>query len=1143
MAARRLDFVLLTALFLGALACAAPVLGADQFQYQVLLDIDNNPGTGCDASLTDASGSSTVTGIEIVATANVQRTDPFHAVVTDIVTRKCAAGIFGPEMQVQPGGWNVGLNDGLNGADVVEGLVPRLDFPNAGPVRVYFSAQRATGPAASDALLTRDGLPGGAPITVLLPGPVPVPTLSFAGTLIVAALLCGVAFFALRRRNGSVVGWVIAIFIGMAGAATARLVTITLDGLVGDWAGIAAVAIDQTGDSVGGDRATDLVATFVTADDSNLYFRVDVTNLIDALPTPTPSVTPTPTLTEAPTFTPTNTPTTTPTHSQTGTPTPTETPTSTPTNPPTGTPTCTPTRTPTDTPTNTPPPTPTSTPTNTQTRTPTETPTPTETSTPTETPMGTPTDTATRTPTQTLTGTPTSTPTGTPTMTGTNTPTLTPTETLTPTHTPTPTETPTPTQTSTPTDAPPVANPDTYGNAVGNTLVEVGVMPSGFPAVGFAGSVLDNDTDADTPHGSLSVSAFDAVSAHGGSISMNSDGTFTYTPPAGYGGPSDTFTYTVSDGIKTDSGTVTINLSTVVWYVDNTAGGGGSGRSPSPFNNLSSAQTASGASDIIFVYQGSGAYGGSVALKNTQQLIGQGVNLVVNTHTLVTGMAATRPTIGGIALANGNTVRGLNVNASGASGVSGSAVGNLTMNNAAVAATNGAAINIAGGGTLAVSLDSVSANGGAAGVVLSNTGGSFTVTGDGSTPGSGGTIQNMTGDGIVLTDTGNASLAFMNVTANAGNGVKGTSVNGLTLTTCAIRNNTSAPNQAGLLLTNLLGTNSVTNTEVSGSTENNVTVMNDSGTLAALTFANCTIKNTSNASGNIGIRVAGTNTAVMTATVTGCAFSGNQTIAIDADVADTAQITFTATNNTITAGTAGNPQGNQGIEVSAAGTGQITYDITGNKVGTDGVTSSPLGNTGINVFAGNTSTLSGMIRNNMVVNAGAGVSGYGIRVFQNSNSALRANVDGNTVTNVGLDYGLLADAAQNVGDPPPAGGQARLDLAVTNNTVSVLATALDAIRVQARRVNSVCAKISGNTTSQPSSNAASCAAGTTFCGLFARQANTATVEVEGLAAGAQTAATTQTFLVVQNPAADTVGTSAATSFTGVAPGTCIIPIP
>ena len=46
--------------------------------------------------------------------------------------------------------------------------------------------------------------------------------------------------------------------------------------------------------------------------------------------------------------------------------------------------------------------------------------------------------------------------------------------------------------------------------------------------------------------------------AHG-TLVLNTNGNFTYTPTAGYTGP-DTFTYQVTDGTATATGTVTINV-------------------------------------------------------------------------------------------------------------------------------------------------------------------------------------------------------------------------------------------------------------------------------------------------------------------------------------------------------------------------------------------------------------------------------------------------------------------------------------------------------------------------------------------------------------------------------------------------------
>ena len=60
-----------------------------------------------------------------------------------------------------------------------------------------------------------------------------------------------------------------------------------------------------------------------------------------------------------------------------------------------------------------------------------------------------------------------------------------------------------------------------------------------------AWSVLANDSDVDGD--TLSVAAYDATSAAGGTVAMAADGTFTYTPAAGFSG-TDSFTYTAADG-------------------------------------------------------------------------------------------------------------------------------------------------------------------------------------------------------------------------------------------------------------------------------------------------------------------------------------------------------------------------------------------------------------------------------------------------------------------------------------------------------------------------------------------------------------------------------------------------------------------
>src|SRR5207302_1570691 len=66
---------------------------------------------------------------------------------------------------------------------------------------------------------------------------------------------------------------------------------------------------------------------------------------------------------------------------------------------------------------------------------------------------------------------------------------------------------------------PPVATNDSYGTSRNSAL-----------SVNAAAGVLANDTDVDGDV--LTVSSFDASSVHGGTVVVNANGGFTYTPPS-----------------------------------------------------------------------------------------------------------------------------------------------------------------------------------------------------------------------------------------------------------------------------------------------------------------------------------------------------------------------------------------------------------------------------------------------------------------------------------------------------------------------------------------------------------------------------------------------------------------------------------
>ena len=92
----------------------------------------------------------------------------------------------------------------------------------------------------------------------------------------------------------------------------------------------------------------------------------------------------------------------------------------------------------------------------------------------------------------------------------------------------------------------PVARTDTYDTDEDTVLTIVGP------------GVLANDTDADGD--ALRAVLIDP--APHGSVSLNDDGSFTYTPHANFSG-TDGFTYRVSDGLLTDTGLVTITIDPV----------------------------------------------------------------------------------------------------------------------------------------------------------------------------------------------------------------------------------------------------------------------------------------------------------------------------------------------------------------------------------------------------------------------------------------------------------------------------------------------------------------------------------------------------------------------------------------------------
>lgn len=254
----------------------------------------------------------------------------------------------------------------------------------------------------------------------------------------------------------------------------------------------------------------------------------------------------------------------------------------------------------------------------------------------------------------------------------------------------------------------PFGNTDFFGDATGNVTYnasapgvlgnddpsfcadeeEYEVTPEKPAATGSSGTRIQN-LFVETPPPGFPDDAEPGVvkpTALGGTVLIQGDGSFAYEPPLGRDSNElegdDFFDYWVSEpGRPMDRARVFLTVNKVVWFIDDGAMPGGSGRFSDPYDSLTSFNAQQGGGnpdqpepgDCIFVYENSLSlpYDDGITLLDDQKLFGQGVDLMLNGNLIVaktdkprltnTG-AAIGETSGGfpiIVLANRNEVQGL----------------------------------------------------------------------------------------------------------------------------------------------------------------------------------------------------------------------------------------------------------------------------------------------------------------------------------------------------------------------------------------------------------------------------------------------------------------------------------------------------
>ena len=373
--------------------------------------------------------------------------------------------------------------------------------------------------------------------------------------------------------------------------------------------------------------------------------------------------------------------------------------------------------------------------------------------------------------------------------------------------------------------ASPIAVNDAF-SSIGNVGITV---PDG------ASDLLSNDLDANNPGvntalvftkiNNTNFSSGTPVATTNGSVTINSNGSFSYLPNPGFEG-SDTFTYTLGNNTGlTDTSTVSITVSGMVWFVNSAAATNGNGTLNLPFNcytvQLVSARlrqttraitsffTTATIRAAMFIsmkinrtgrvcFAGFNRWNKSGKLSFFQRSAGQLNNTPTNI-SITTSAAATNA----INLGQGNTLRGFTIGNTTGSGISGSGFGTLTIGAASGASDvsingNGQALNLTNGAIAGVGFASITSSGGTNNISLTTITGTLTL-GSGALSGSTAGATNhaflVSGGNATITYSGNITKAtagnVINIASKTGGGVtlSGT-INGTSSSGINVSNNT-----------------------------------------------------------------------------------------------------------------------------------------------------------------------------------------------------------------------------------------------------------------------------------------------------------------------------------------------------------------
>ena len=403
-----------------------------------------------------------------------------------------------------------------------------------------------------------------------------------------------------------------------------------------------------------------------------------------------------------------------------------------------------------------------------------------------------------------------------------------------------------------------------------------------------------------------------------------------------------------------------------------------------------------------------------------------------------------------------------------------------TQNNTSIVntltTTTATALNVANTtiGASGLTFRSISSNGGTSdGIILDTTGssGGLSVVGDGTNTSlggnsSGGTIANKsgangsttTGIGIYLNNTSNVVLRRITINGtNQNYAIRGTTANNLNLeysTVAGTNGNSAIDNEGSVRFSELTGSATVLNCNVSGGLVDNFRLGNTSGTLNRITFTGTTIGANSTTDGNDGITIETLNSANINATVQNCTFTSSRgdLFQFNSNASSGATDDLAFNNNTLTNNHPGISTGGGGTSIFSNGAKNFTFHIDGNsfhdavghnvliaKIGGTGITSGTFSNNTIGALGvANSGSLEGS--GLKIQTIGGGPAGTG---------GMTVAVTGNTVRQYNND-GILFQA----GGGAPGDGTGFFNITATGNVIGPLGTNIAAAQGVGIRVTS-----------------------------------------------------------------------------------------